>query len=120
MNAMSLGRKSLAAVAAALLIVAASPAWAKDSLVVDVNNASGSPIILSNGQAVGTIQLFYTVNATQFPLGAFATFDIDWSIVAGKKATNYGSGITFNLTQDQQGGNVDLVPSPSQFTLTGA
>jgi hypothetical protein len=104
----------------AAMVLASATAWAKDSLVVDVTNASGSPLIVNNGQAVGTIQLFYTVNATQFPLGSFATFNIDWSITPGPKPTNYGTGVSFDLIQSQEGGNVDLVPDPSHFTLTSA
>jgi hypothetical protein len=97
----------------------AGSAWAKDSVKATVSNATGAPVIVNNGQATGTIQLFYTVSANEFTLGSFATFDVDWSVVAGSgKATNYGSGITFTLQQDQQGGNVKFEPSPNTFLLT--
>jgi hypothetical protein len=109
------------AVAGMLLGAGAGTVWAKDSVTVSVSNASGSPVIVNNGQAVGTIQLFYTVNASQFTLGSFATFDVNWMTVLGSgKATNYGSGISFDLQQDQQGGNVQFEPSPDTFLLTGA
>src|SRR5688572_19657426 len=106
-----------------LSLVCAGSAWAKDSMDVTVSNATGSPVVVNNGQAVGTIQLFYTVNATEFPLGgAFATFDVDWVVSQGqgKPYTDYGSGLPFSVTQDQQGGHVDLVPNPDTFTLTAA
>ena len=99
----------------------AGSAWANDSLAVEVTNASGNPVVVNNGQAVGTIQLLYTVNATEFPLGEFATFDVSWLVSRNeKKPTNYGSGIQFRLEQSQQGGNVDLAPSPETFSLTTA
>ena len=113
-------RAIMIAILALLIGSSAGAAWAKDSLAVTVNNATGSPIIVNNGQAVGTIQLFYTVNASQFTLGQFATFDVSWVITQGQQATNYGSGITFNLLQSQQGGFVDLAPSPDSFLLTSA
>ena len=108
-------------VAALLFTLGAGTAWAKDSVKVTVSNASASPVIVNNGQAVGTIQLFYTVTAASFPLGAFATFDVNWLTVLGTpRATNYGSGVEFDLLQDQQGGYVDLSPSPGSFLLTAA
>ena len=117
---MSVPRKAI--VSSMLAVVCAwstGTAWAKDSMAVTVTNATGSPVVVNNGQAVGTIQLFYTVNATQFPLGAFATFDVNWLTSAGSgPATNYGSGVSFGLLQSQQGGFVDLLPSPDAFTLT--
>jgi len=115
-------RRLLVALPLALLLAApASTAWAKDSVKVSVSDATGSPLIVNNGQAVGTIQLFYTVTAPEFTLGAFATFNVDWiTVLGGGKATNYGSGVTFSLQQDQQGGYVDLSPSPGTFLLTAA
>jgi hypothetical protein len=94
-------------------------AWAKDSMAVSVSNATDSPVIVNNGQAVGTIQVFYTVNASAFSIGEFASFDVNWDTSAGSgAATNYGAGVTFTLSQDQQGGYVDLLPSPNTFALT--
>src|SRR5262245_12856429 len=117
---MSVSRKAI--VSSMLAVVCAwstGTAWAKDSMEVAVTNATGSAVVVNNGQAMGTIQLFYTVNATQFPLGAFATFDMNWVTSAGSgPATNYGSGLPFALVQSQQGGFVDLLSSPDAFTLT--
>jgi hypothetical protein len=97
----------------------AGTASAKDSLAVSVTNATPAPVIVNNGQAVGTIQLFYTVDASAFTVGEFATFDINWLTSAGAgPATQYGTGLPFTVVQDQQGGHVDLVPNPGTFTLT--
>jgi hypothetical protein len=108
--------------AAALALVCAwqtGTLWAKDSVDVSVTNAGGA-LVVPNGQTPGTIQLFYTVTANQFVMGALATFDVNWATVtrAGENATDYGSGIAFTLTQAQQGGFVDLVPGTPEFKLT--
>jgi hypothetical protein len=109
----------------ALALVCALPgmAWAKDSMTIKVENATQEPLIVNNGHAVGTIQLFYTVNANDFPLGEFASFDLNWMTVIDsnlKNATNYGTGIEFTLSQDQEGGHVELLPDPRRFILTKA
>jgi len=105
--------------AAAAVIAGGSTAWAKDSITVDVTNASGPPVVVSNGQAVGTIQLFYTVNALEFPTGAFATFDLNWETVVGSgRASNYASGVSLDIVQSQQGGHVVFSASPASFVLT--
>jgi hypothetical protein len=101
-----------------LSVFVSTSAWAKDSVAVTVTNATRSPLIVNNGQAVGTIQLFYSVEATEFPIGPFATFDVSWLINQGTPATNYGSGVNFRLVQDQQGGNVDLSATPNSYILT--
>jgi hypothetical protein len=105
---------------AILLSTATTIIFAKDSISVNISNATGSPIIVNNGQAMGTIQLFYTVNGFQFPTGPFATFDVNWSDTLGHPATIYGSGIPFDLTQDQQGGYVDLSANAPSFLLNAA
>jgi hypothetical protein len=93
--------------------------WAKDSMTVSVTNATGSPVVVNNGQASGTIQLFYTVNADAFTVGEFATFDLNWVTASGPgKATDYTKGVTFSLIQSQQGGYVTFDPNPSSFPLT--
>jgi hypothetical protein len=107
------------AAAAAVITAMTGIASASDSVRVSISNATGAPSIVNNGKAVGTIQLFYTVNATEFTPGEFASFDLDWQTVLGKRATNYGAGLTFTIAQKQQGGYVDLVPSPDSFFLTG-
>ena len=117
-------RKLLAIIMLAILCAwPTGTAWAKDSMTVSVTNATGSPVIVNNGLANGTIQLFYTVNANAFTLGEFASFDLDWVTVLNanpKNATDYGSGIQFTLGQDQNGGYVDLVPAKSTFDLFAA
>ena len=105
---------------AALLAISAGTASAKDSLVVTVTNAVGSPVIVNNGQVPGTIQVIYTVNAPTFATGFFATFDVEWLINQGSPVTTYGAGLRFDLKQDQQGGYVDLMPSPDTFLMTTA
>lgn len=112
--------KAIAIVALALVYVcSAENAWAKDSMSVTVSGATGSPVIVKNGAAAGTIQLFYTVNASAFPIGWSQTFKLNWvTTPSARNATDYGTGITFVLTQDQQGGYVDLAPSPDTFNLT--
>jgi hypothetical protein len=116
----SLTSRLVAFVAIAVVsALTAGNAWAKDSMTVEVTNASGDPVIVNNGEAVGTIQLFYTVNANAFTVGEFATFDVNWVTSVGSgKATEYGAGLPFTLKQDQQGGNVDLAPAPHTFMLT--
>jgi hypothetical protein len=113
-------RRLLAIIMLAILCAwPAGTAWAKDSMTVSVTNATGSPVIVDNGQASGTIQLFYTVNANAFTVGEFATFDLNWVTASGAgKATDYTKGVTFSLIQSQQGGYVDFVPNPSSFALT--
>jgi len=115
-------RKATTVVGLAVLLAATTTIiFAKDSITVNLSKATGSPVIVNNGQAVGTIQLFYTVNDFQFTTGTFATFDVNWlDTLDSKNPTNYGSGISFDLIQDQQGGNVDLSTNSPSFLLTGA
>ena len=69
----------------AVCAVAAS-AWAKDAVVAAITTpmTPSNPIIIQNGTqysqgtyAIGTIQLFYTVPAYQFPAGNFGYFTLD-------------------------------------------
>jgi hypothetical protein len=112
-----------------LLAGAAETAFGKDAVGATVSKATGSPVIVNNGNAnangtfaIGTIQLFYTVNAYQFTAGTFATFDVDWTDIGGYSsgpATNYSSGVTLYL--DQIGGtDVILSPNPASFPVTYA
>src|SRR6476660_9160918 len=73
------------ALAAAILGLAAS-AWAKDAINASVSQpfTGQTPAVAVNGNpyspgtyAVGTIQLFYTVNAYQFIAGPFASFQVN-------------------------------------------
>jgi len=117
---MQISAKTFLVGVAVVLAIANGTASAKDSLVVTVNNASGTPLIVNNGQVPGVIQVFYTVNAPVFPAGLFATFDVEWVLNQGSPATNYGSGLPFELKQDQQGGYIDLASNPGSFVLTSA
>ena len=113
-------RRTLAALFTVLL-ASAGTASAKDSLAVTVTPPQSDTVaVVNNGQATGTIQLFYTVNASQFATGFFAAFDLDWIVAQGRQATNYGAGLAFTLVQDQQGGHVSLGAAPDSFTLTQA
>ena len=117
---MQASAKNVLVACVALLAMATGTASAKDSLGVTVTNATGAPVIVNNGQAPGTIQVIYTVNAPTFPTGFFATFDVEWLINQGSPVTTYGTGLTLEMKQDQQGGYVDLVPSPDTFVMTTA
>ncbi len=104
---------------------AAAPASAKDAVVAAVSTplSPPNPIIIQNGTqysqgtyAIGTIQLFYTVPAYQFPAGNFGYFTLDLSIQGGKATppTNY----PVNLTLKQTGSaNLDLVPVTENFNI---
>ena len=70
----------------------AGTAWAKDTMTVSVANATGSPVVVNNGVAQGTIQLFYAVNASAFTVGEFAAFDVLWSTSSESKQ---GDGLRF-------------------------
>ena len=120
-NARPLTRRFVAFAAIAVVSgLAAGNAWAKDKIDVSVATAPGASIVI-NGNAPGTIQLWYTVNANEFPLGTLATFEINWVINAGpaNPPTDYSKGPSFTLEQQQQGGYVDLVANPARFDLTG-
>jgi hypothetical protein len=116
--------------ATALLMGAAGTALAKDAIKESVANATGSPIMTVNGNpyaqgtyAVGTIQLFYTVQGYSFSPGVFGSFDVDWTDIGGYSsgpATNYSGGVYFNLFQNQANPNLILAPSPGSFLVSAA
>lgn len=104
---------------------AAASAWAKDAVVAAVSTplSPPNPIIIQNGTqysqgtyAIGTIQLFYTVQAYQFTPGNFGYFTLDLSIQGGKNtpATNYP--VTLSLKQTGSA-NLDLVPVTDSFNV---
>jgi hypothetical protein len=113
-----------------LLMGAAGTALAKDAIKESVVNVTGSPIMTVNGNpysqgtyAVGTIQLFYTVQGYYFTAGYFGSFDVDWTDLGGYSsgpATNYGPGVYFNLVQNQANPNLGLAVSPGSFLVTAA
>ncbi|HEX7230930.1 MAG TPA: hypothetical protein VF452_11095 [Candidatus Binatia bacterium] len=109
----------------AVFCAGAASAWAKDAVVSAVSTplSPPNPIIIQNGTqysqgtyAIGTIQLFYTVPAYQFPAGNFGYFTLDLSIQGGKATppTNY----PVNLTLKQTGSaNLDLDPVTENFNV---
>ena len=88
--------------------------------------APSNPIISQNGTqysqgtyAIGTIQLFYTVPAYQFPAGNFGYFTLDLSIQSGKNTptTNYPVVLTLKQTGSA---NLDLAPNTETFNVDSA
>lgn len=112
---------------AAILAATANMAWAKDAVKASVSNPTGAPILQENGNpyaqgtyAVGTIQLTYPVVGYTFPAGPFASFDVDWVVVANYASggsTNYTSPITLKLEQIG-GNNVELSPQDDSFLVS--
>jgi hypothetical protein len=111
----------------ALLILGLAPlAWSKDAIKSAVTPVgSPAPIMQQNGNpyssgtfAVGTIQLFYTVNAYQFTTGPFASFQLNLTDAHfnTNPATTYP--VTLNLTQTGSA-NLTLTPVPNSFSVTG-
>ena len=105
-----------------------SNAWAKDAIVSAVSApfTPSTPVIAVNGNpysagtyAVGTIQLFYIVNAYQFTAGTFGTFQLnleDAHVNNTGQTPNYP--VTLNLTQTGSS-NMVLTPTTSSFSVTG-
>ena len=88
-------------------------------------NTPPTPLVMQNGTgltpgtyAVGTIQLFYTVQAMQFPTGPFATFDLGLAIAAGKP--NPATAYPAPLTVRQSGSELTLTPDTSSFLVSNA
>ncbi|MFB3915277.1 MAG: hypothetical protein ACE14M_01000 [Terriglobales bacterium] len=112
-----------------LAVLGSSMAYGKDAIEASVSNATGNPIITVNGNpysngtyAVGTIQLWYTVSATQFTGGYFGSFDLNWKDVSGYSSgppTTYGAGVGLQFTQIG-GTDIILSPSPATVTVTAA
>src|SRR5688572_17504946 len=115
------------ALVGAVLGLAAS-ACAKDAINASVSQpfTGQTPVIAVNGNpyspgtyAVGTIQLFYTVNAFQFPAGPFASFQLnlqDVQMTTNGQTPSYP--VTLNLNQIGSQ-NLVLTPAPSSFSVTG-
>ena len=110
----------------AVCAVAAS-ASAKDAVVAAIGSpmTPSNPIVIQNGTqysqgtyAIGTIQLFYTVPAYQFPAGNFGYFTLDLSIQPGKNTptTNYPAALSLKQTGSA---NLDLVPLTDSFNVDG-
>jgi len=97
-----------------------APSIYEPSLTAIMNN--GNP--LSQGTyAVGTIQLFFAVNATEFPIGDFASFSLDLAIKQGPTTgqqtqyTQFPGGIPLSLRQTGSE-NLTLSWNPLGFSVT--
>lgn len=108
----------------AAAVVVSSPA--KDAINASVTPVSGpTPIVVNNGNpysngtfAVGTIQLFYTVTAFQFPSGQFATFQV--GLRDQNEIQNPSTVYPVMLSLVQPGSsNLTLTPVPASFNVTG-
>lgn len=116
---------TLSGLALVLMLALASVAPAKDAIKASVVPvAPPTPIVQQNGNpysagtfAVGTIQLFYTVNAYQFTAGNFASFNLNLQDV------NYGTtpaAVYPAVLSLHQIGSKDLTltPATSSFALS--
>ncbi len=126
---MKIGKSTLAVCAILALMATAVPAAAATDAVKATVTPTGQPlpILQENGNgltpgtyAIGTIQLFYTVQAFQFPTGPFATFDVGMVIAAAsnpntKKTTSYPVQLTLEQIGSDQ---VTLTPATSVFSVT--
>jgi hypothetical protein len=96
--------------------------FAKDAIQASVISTNGpTPIIIENGNpdsAIGTIQLWYTVNALQFPAGDFASFRLGLSDAPDTSNRQTTYPVSLNL---EQIGSTDLTLSsaPASFSVTG-
>ena len=108
-------------VAGLLLAAVSGPAWAKNYDQVKpvvVPYGQPVPIVKENGVTPGTVQLLYTVTALTFPVGEFAQFTLDLSILAGTPGdTKYPDTLTLSQTGSQ---NLVLTPTQLEFTVPGA
>jgi hypothetical protein len=122
-------RHTTLAVCAILALVAmAEPAAANDAVKASVTIPAGQPapiLIKSNGTgltpgtyAIGTIQLYYTIQAFEFPVGPFATFNLGMAIAQGK--SNPATLYAVPLTLRQAGSEITLTPAMSAFSVTSA
>jgi len=107
-----------------ILSVAAN---AKDAISAEVSNfVTTTPVVAVNGNpyaggtfAVGTIQLFYDVHASQFTAGTFAKFDLTLQAYQPNTTGQTPSyPVALNLSQAGNSG-VILVPAPAAFSVTG-
>ncbi|MEO8130045.1 MAG: hypothetical protein ABJF23_28855 [Bryobacteraceae bacterium] len=105
-----------------------STAWAKDAIASAVSGpfTPSTPIVAVNGNpyssgtyAVGTIQLFYSVNAYQFTAGTFGAFQLNLQdLHVNNTGQTPAYPVTLNLTQTGSS-NLVLTPTTSSFSVTG-
>jgi hypothetical protein len=111
---------------AIIALMGAGTAMANDAVKASVTpNTPPSPLVVQNGTgltpgtyAIGTIQLFYTVQAFQFPVGQFATFNLGLAIESGK--SNPATAYPALLTLAQAGSELTVTPVTSSFSVTSA
>lgn len=114
---------------AAMIVVSNGMLWASDNVQMSIDTGNSSspsvqgslcpqpspqPSVVLNGNqtTLGTIQLFYTVNAWQFTPGSFACFEIDMASVH----FNGGADGQFPATMSlRQTGSQDLTLTPSSY-----
>jgi hypothetical protein len=109
-----------------LAISAVAPlAWAKDAVMAAITSpiTPPNPIIIQNGTqysqgtyAIGTIQLFYTIQAYQFPAANFGYFTLDLSLQGGKTTPPTSYPVALSLKQTGSA-NLDLVPVTDSFNV---
>jgi len=100
------------------LAVSAGPAWAKDKVLAAVTSTSPAAVVTPNGMAVGTIHVLFTLDASGVTPGEeIGTFSLALAIgEGGGNPTSYGTGLTINLSQKQEGDeNLILIPGQSAF-----
>jgi len=109
----------------AIWAAVATSALAKDAVVAAITTpmAPSNPIIIQNGTqysqgtyAIGTIQLFYTVPAYQFPAGNFGYFTLNLSIQSGKNTPTTNYPVVLSLKQTGSA-NLDLDPVTDSFNV---
>lgn len=109
-----------------LIVMLSLTAWAKDAVVAAVSNPLPNPpgaIIMENGThysrgtyAIGTIQLYYTVTATQFTAGCNHSFDValNYQDNGKGKPSKYPLDLNFRQT-----GSANLSLQPTQSGYSG-
>ncbi len=103
-------------------------AFAKDAVEASVTPpyTGLTPTVVVNGNpyspgtyAVGTIQLFYEVDAMQFTAGQIASFQVNLADIAVNSTSQAPSyPVTLNMTQIGST-NLILTPTPASFSVTG-
>jgi len=112
---------------AAGMLCGTGTAFATDALQASVSIPAGQPVpvMTENGTgytpgtyAVGVIHLDYTYVGTTFPVGPFATFNLNMGVYATAKGQATTYPVTLNLT-DIGSPNVTLWPANSPMQVSG-
>lgn len=110
-----------------LALAVCSSALGKDAIQASVTPLNTPvPLVTVNGNpysagtyAVGTIQLWYTVNAYQFPAGPFASFELN--MIDANYSAKPPAAYPVDLKIEPIGSSDLLVtPTASSFTITGS